>query len=171
MTKSPEEKLRLLLLLISGGIILATLVFIFGNSLLPPTASSEISNGVLNQITAVIGTESAFSQFVITYIRKIAHFSIFSLLAIETALFRFLLELPRRRTLFPTLFFGLAVAVTDEALQILSKRGSSVGDILIDFSGFLLWTLLLTPLYLLFYMLREKYRAYRQKANENDKEG
>ena len=43
-------------------------------------------------------------------------------------------------------FAGLAAAVTDEALQLLSNRGSQVQDVLLDFAGFvtglLLWALL-----------------------------
>lgn len=145
-----ENRLRRSLLFFTGFLIFATLLFIFGNSLLPQQESAEISNGLLDKITAVIGTESAFSQFLILYIRKIAHFSIFSLLAIETAFFRFFLPLSRRTTLFPALFFGLSVAVIDEALQLFSGRGSTVSDVLIDFSGFLFFTLLSTPLYHLF---------------------
>ena len=34
-------------------------------------------------------------------------------------------------------FAGLAVAVTDEALQLISNRGSQVQDVLLDFAGFL----------------------------------
>ena len=39
-------------------------------------------------------------------------------------------------------FAGLAAAVTDEALQLISNRGSQVQDVLLDFAGFLTGLLL-----------------------------
>ena len=38
---------------------------------------------------------------------------------------------------FNSLSAGLAAAVTDETIQIFSDRGSSVADVLLDFSGVL----------------------------------
>ena len=39
------------------------------------------------------------------------------------------------QSLFNCLFVGLSVAVLDETIQIFSNRGSSVLDVLLDFSG------------------------------------
>jgi VanZ family protein len=41
-------------------------------------------------------------------------------------------------TLVFSLTFGLFFAVVDETLQVLSRRGSSIIDVLIDFGGILL---------------------------------
>ena len=45
-----------------------------------------------------------------------------------------------------SLFAGLAVAVTDETIQIFSGRGSQVLDVVLDFSGALTGILLVSLL-------------------------
>ena len=67
--------------------------------------------------------------------RKAAHvFEFFVLALLVWALLRLL----ERKALLLTAVCGLAVAVADEGLQLLSGRGSRVSDVLIDFAGVLL---------------------------------
>lgn len=69
-------------------------------------------------------------------IRKYAHFTEFAALGILAALFALTygkLTMQRRVNI---LSFGLAVAVADESIQILSGRGPMVQDILLDFAGY-----------------------------------
>ncbi len=142
-----HTKARVVLMLFFSLWILSCLVFIFWNSLLPRDASASLSNGLLSKITAVIGTESALARFIIAYFRKIAHFLEFGFLAVPVAGLGTLLFDFRKSTGYG-LLFGLLTAVTDESLQILSARGSSTLDVLLDFSGYLVSTILFTLLFL-----------------------
>lgn len=59
------------------------------------------------------------------------------------------------------LSFSLAVAVTDEALQLISDRGSQVQDVLLDFCGVITGTLFSLLLFWLFRSTRQK-RKHRE---------
>lgn len=71
-------------------------------------------------------------------IRKLAHFSEFALLSVSLCLCFTLFQIRFRHFAIYVMFFGLLTAVTDEFLQKFTPgRGSSVSDVLIDFSGVL----------------------------------
>ncbi len=164
MTDARKTTLRRVLLGIDLVCILLMLLFIFGNSLLPKAESAAVSKTVLHKITSVIGTDNMLAVFLSLYIRKVAHFVEFSVLTVLVILCRLLLPVPYRKTLWPSLFFGLATAVTDEAIQFFTKRGSSVADVLLDFSAFLLWTLV-TAVSLVTVKTILAYRAKRKEAS------
>ena len=67
--------------------------------------------------------------------RKLAHFTEFGLLGVWFALFVIMRDRSRLQSIVNCLFFGLSAAVLDEALQLLSDRGSQVPDVLLDFAG------------------------------------
>ena len=133
--------------IILGLLVLLTLAFIWGNSLLPREESQEISRGLLAELCAVLENVGLhIDPQNDHWLRKLAHFGEFGLLGAELAL---LLCLNRRQSVqgfINCAFAGLAVAVTDEALQLISNRGSQVQDVLLDFAGFvtglLVWALL-----------------------------
>ena len=133
--------------IILGLLVFLTLAFIWGNSLLPREESQEISRGLLAELCAVLENVGLYIDPQNDHwLRKLAHFGEFGLLGTELGL---LLCLNRRQSVqgfVNCAFAGLAVAVTDEALQLISNRGSQVQDILLDFAGFLagllLWALL-----------------------------
>ena len=133
--------------IILGLLVLLTLAFIWGNSLLPRTESQEISRGLLAELCAALEHVGMhLDPQNDHWLRKLAHFGEFGMLGAELGL---LLCLNRRQSVQDFVncaFAGLAVAVTDEALQLISNRGSQVQDILLDFAGFLagllLWALL-----------------------------
>ena len=133
--------------IILGLLVLLTLAFIWGNSLLPREESQEISRGLLAELCAALETLGLhIDPQNDHWLRKLAHFGEFGLLGAELAL---LLCLNRRQSVqgfINCAFAGLAVAVTDEALQLISNRGSQVQDVLLDFAGFvtglLVWALL-----------------------------
>lgn len=121
-------------------LILLTIAFIFENSVRREQVSSERSTAVAEAITPIPRDEyekpSDWSAF-IQHIRKAAHAVEFFVLGIElSALFLFVLKkngLWQRS--WNALSILLAVAVTDESIQILSKRGPKVEDVLLDFCG------------------------------------
>ncbi len=129
--------------IILGLLVLLTLAFIWGNSLLPRTESQEISRGLLAELCAALEHVGMhLDPQNDHWLRKLAHFGEFGLLGTELGL---LLCLNRRQSVqgfVNCAFAGLAVAVTDEALQLISNRGSQVQDILLDFAGFLTGLLL-----------------------------
>ena len=143
MKASVRKRWNIILVLL----LALTLAFIWGNSLLPRTESQEISRGLLAELCAAlehvglhIDPENDH------WLRKLAHFGEFGLLGAELCALLFLNRRARPQGFINCAFAGLAVAVTDEALQLISHRGSQVQDVLLDFAGFvaglLLWALL-----------------------------
>ena len=129
--------------IILGLLVLLTLAFIWGNSLLPRTESQEISRGLLAELCAALEHVGLhIDPQNDHWLRKLAHFGEFGMLGAELGL---LLCLNRRQSVqgfVNCAFAGLAVAVTDEALQLIPNRGSQVQDVLLDFAGFLTGLLL-----------------------------
>lgn len=128
-------------------LLVLTLAFIWGNSLLPRTESQEISRGLLVELCAALEHVGLhLDPQNDHWLRKLAHFGEFGLLGAELCTLLFLNRRARPQGFVNCAFAGLAVAVTDEALQLISNRGSQVQDILLDFVGFLagllLWALL-----------------------------
>lgn len=120
-----------------------TLAFIWGNSLLPWTESQEISRGLLAELCAALETVGLhLDPQNDHWLRKMAHFGEFAVLGAELCALLFLNRRVRLQGFVNCAFAGLAVAVTDEALQLLSNRGSQVQDVLLDFAGFLTGLLL-----------------------------
>ena len=120
-----------------------TLAFIWGNSLLPRTESQEISRGLLAELCAALEHVGLhIDPQNDHWLRKLAHFGEFGLLGAELCTLLFLNRRARPQGFVNCAFAGLAVAVTDEALQLISNRGSQVQDVLLDFAGFLTGLLL-----------------------------
>lgn len=120
-------------------LIILTLAFIWGNSLLSKDASlrlSEIVRGWLNLLTAA-GEEEVVTSF---GIRKAAHVTEFAVLAV---LLRLRLDRTGKRGFFTTWGCAAAAGGIDETIQIFSQRGSQFTDVCIDACGALLGLLLL----------------------------
>lgn len=131
---TPVRKRRNLLL---GLLAALTLAFIWGNSLLGRAESQKLSQGLLAEFCAALENVGLhIDPENDHWLRKLAHFGEFGLLGAELGLLMFL----NRRQCFQGFvncaFMGLAAAVTDEALQLISNRGSRVQDVLLDFAGF-----------------------------------
>ena len=132
-----------------SGLLALTLLFIWGNSLLPREVSGAFSDavmGVMNRMAAGMGLgEDAFTVLVDTdgdgepepsshAVRKMAHVTEFAVLG---GLLWLRLEGAKHRSRM-TFLLGLSVAVTDETIQLFSHRGNQIGDVLIDAGGLLL---------------------------------
>lgn len=116
-----------------------TLYFIFGNSMDSREVSAEKSGlvqEVVNMAIEALGSEEAFTEHAI---RKMAHFLEFFALGIELTAMCMIWKQP----LVWAAFSGLLAALTDETIQIFSKRGSSAADVWLDFSGVVVGLLLL----------------------------
>ena len=122
--------------------ILATVIFIFVNSCMPPEVSANHSDKVGDIITSVIPEDTSFGKFLIDYLRKIAHFTEYGLLGIEIALYVCVFCKRRLRLAAASLTVPFFVGFIDESIQIASKRGPSISDVWIDIGGFITFTTL-----------------------------
>ena len=141
-----KNKKKILALLLALA-ILGTLAFIFSNSLKSSDDSSDQSSEITEAVKPIVDPSDKipFNLFE-HHIRKLAHFTEFCLLGFELFLLLSLFcDGYKGITLskyISTVFLTLVFALTDETIQILSDRGSSVTDVWIDFSGALTGTLI-----------------------------
>lgn len=123
---------------LSGLLTILLLLFIWGNSLQPASASDALSGGLFQHLQQfwmqVTGTDFPVSHHML---RKAGHFSEFLLLGFFSTFTGITADSHKRRAIFPVLYFGLLSAVLDETLQYFSPgRSPQVTDLLIDHSGF-----------------------------------
>jgi len=129
------------------ALVVLTLLFIWGNSLLPGDASGLESSFVLRLTGPVVPAlqralaELGYSCSQEYLVRKLAHFCEFALLG---ALMLALLTRPGLRLKpFLSAALCLASALLDEGIQYFSEgRGPSLRDVALDFSGALFGMLL-----------------------------
>lgn len=130
MSYRTKNSLTLLLTVL----IVLTLAFIWGNSLLDREQSTEVSMGLLDKIEpylALFGIEPEDDHI----LRKLAHFCEFGLLGLELASLVWLRLNLSLKSFFLAAAASLAVAVTDETLQYFTGRSCQLSDMLLDFSG------------------------------------
>lgn len=130
---SVKKKVCVTLLIL---LILLTLAFIWGNSLLNAETSSKASEEVHGALSGIF--DCVFGEGVVTtaVLRKLAHFGEFFILGAEVCLLSVCIFGLKLKPLSCFLSVGLFVAIIDELLQFISARGPAVTDVLIDFSGF-----------------------------------
>jgi VanZ family protein len=117
-------------------VIAVTVGFIFLQSTDSKEKSGEKSEKVQTVITEITHAETTKSELFFYQLRKSAHIAEYSALGIELALFILLVcGGPTLQRIINALSFGMAIGVADEAIQILSDRGSLVSDVLIDTAG------------------------------------
>lgn len=123
-------------------LVLATLIFIFVQSMLPPAQSAEESNKVGEIVGEIIPPETPVGNYVQINIRKIAHFVEFAILGAEVAFYVMIFErkLTRGLVVYPA---AMILAFFDESIQMFSGRGPAILDVWIDFSGFCASSLLI----------------------------
>ena len=129
-----SEKKRRVLSTVLICLCIATVAFIWGNSMLGSKASSNVSNSVLGALNPIIRRFGIVSRNDL-WLRKLAHFTEFAALGAELL---FLAAVRRRLGLQAasnSAFAALLVALTDETIQLISGRNSQVLDVLLDFSG------------------------------------
>ena len=149
---SVKKKVCVTLLIL---LILLTLAFIWGNSLLNAETSSKASEEVHGALSGVF--DLIFGKDVVTtaVLRKLAHFGEFLLLGAEVCLLSVCIFGLKIKPLSCFLSVGLFVAIIDELLQFISARGPAVTDVLIDFSGFFTAYLFFALFYLINYLSKD----------------
>ena len=129
-----SEKKRRVLSTVLICLCIATVAFIWGNSMLGSKASSNVSNSMLGALDPIIRRFGIVSKDDL-WLRKLAHFTEFAALGAELL---FLAAVRRRLGLQAAsncAFTALLTALTDETIQLISGRNSQVLDVLLDFSG------------------------------------
>ena len=140
------------------AITLATIVFIWSNSLQSVPESQAKSLGVRAQIKPCLGVFVGQGNVTDNLVRKLAHFVEYSALGCELAL---LLALKKRVSWQPIMnsaFAAMVVALTDETIQIFTGRGSQVQDVWLDFAGACAGILFVLLIRLLITALRRKHK-------------
>ena len=135
-------KKRKVLSIILIVLITATVAFIWSNSMRTKTQSAEQSGTSYSFFKVIL--DFIFGEGVITHdvFRKLAHGIEFFVLGLELNLLLITVKGFAIKRVWMPLVSGLFVAVMDECIQILAKRGASVIDVLIDFGGVLTATLI-----------------------------
>lgn len=109
------------------------LTLIYGQSMLPPQESGALSGSLVMYLKPILDPFDWFRPEEFHYfIRKAGHFTEYTLFSLFFALFCEMADWKNR--IFP-LFVCLLVAVSDEFLQSFTGRGSSVRDVVLDYSG------------------------------------
>ena len=147
MSAARKRKINFFLALL----LVLTLCFIWGNSLLDREDSAEVSGDLMDRFGALfrlLGLDTEDDR----WLRKTAHFSEFSVLGAELAALFFLNRGRSLQSGANAAFAALLTALSDEGMQYLSLRAPEVKDVALDFSGALFGILLITLLW------REKTR-------------
>ena len=139
------------------AITLATIVFIWSNSLQSVPESQAKSLGVRAQIKPCLGVFVGQGNVTDNLVRKLAHFVEYSALGCELALLLALLKRRRWQSVVNCAFAVLTVALTDETIQIFTGRGSQVQDVWLDFVGSCTGILLVLLIRLLITVTRRKH--------------
>lgn len=147
-SREKYRKIRILLRVL----IVVSIIFAWGHSLLPAEESSEESGFVLELLKPILSVFLPEDLITGLFIRKLAHFCEYAIMGLEMAAYTALII--RKRIVFTkesekadrkeilklsinTLFCGLAVAFIDETIQIFSPgRGPEIADVWLDMSGF-----------------------------------
>ena len=120
--------------LVLSVLLVLTLAFIWGNSLLSREESAEVSGNVMElfgDLFELLGLNTEDDH----WLRKTTHFVEFGVLGCELALLFFL---NRGRRISSAALAGsaaLASALVDEGLQIISHRAPELRDVALDFTG------------------------------------
>lgn len=119
-------------------LLVLLLVFIWGNSCLPVSMSSQESGRFLRLVRPLL--EVFFGQGNVTHhlVRKLAHFTEFTALGVVMGLLTHLGKPVRIRSMVFALVMGLLAAFADESIQMLSDRGDQISDVWLDFGGVIL---------------------------------
>ena len=131
-----KTKIGILCLLVATAIIS---IFIFANSLDDVQESYEKSDVVTNAVQSIVNEQNESNWNLSKLIRKSAHLFEFALLGITVTFCLYLIKRCYSKRFYSFgCFYVLAIAVIDEFIQSFSDRTSSVGDVLLDFCGFII---------------------------------
>ncbi len=136
MLRKKRSPLRIVLFILNSLLVIALLCFIWGNSLLNRTQSSQESLAVLELLRPFLERFLDPSHVTEHLVRKLAHFTEFCALGFLSTTWRGQLGKRRPTPILLNALFGLGCALIDEGIQIFSDRGNQLSDVLLDYCGF-----------------------------------
>ena len=142
-------------------LMIATLAFIFIQSMLSPETSSAESDAAGDIIAEIIPPETPPGEYVQNNLRKIGHFVEFAILGLEVTLY-VILFLRRIPYAVGALVLSPLVALFDETIQIFSGRGPMISDVWIDVLGFVSST---AVVYAIFFVFTAIQKGRKQRKN------
>ena len=146
-------------------LLLATLAFIWGNSMTPGTESHEMSGGILQWISRFLNLSASSEEILHLLIRKAAHFCEFALLGLLLTWRVGMTGRSGANLCCPALLGGLLAACMDETIQIFSEgRSSSLLDVWLDTCGVLAGMAVLLIGYHLIRNKKLKNKFWRHKS-------
>ena len=157
-----QVKCKNVLKLILIILILATLSFIFVQSMIPREESGKQSDAVGDIVADIVPPETKPGAFLQINIRKVAHFIEFALLGAEVSLY-VLLFMRRGIFVYLSLLIAPLPALVDETVQIYSGRGPSMKDVMIDSAGFLSAAVIFYTVYAVACKIRKNVNKNSQK--------
>lgn len=120
-------------------ITIATLCFIWGNSMLPKSVSSGESGFVMKLISPILEIFVGKGNVTEHLVRKLAHFTEYSVLGVELALIFGIIKRKERKSVwcnYPMIIMhAVTLSFIDETIQIFSGRGPAIVDMWIDTVG------------------------------------
>ena len=127
--------------------------------------SSNLSRAVITKIADILNVKEenkkVFLEIGEKIIRKLAHFSIYTLLGIWSISFLYTFNIKLKYQIIITSIWGFLYAVTDEFHQMFSNgRHASIDDVVIDTIGVIFGLLLV----LLIFKIREKLNNGKTKT-------
>jgi VanZ family protein len=158
---NPIFIIRILLI----SLIVCTLAFIFGQSMLSVEESTENSDAVGGFIAEILPPDTPVGSYVQNNIRKIAHFTEFFILGCEMSVYILLFH-RRKLPIISAYFIALTTALIDETIQIFSGRGPEISDVWIDFFGFASsHTLIISVCFLAFFIRKHINKLSAENGN------
>lgn len=141
-------------------LLVLLLCFIWGNSMLPASSSSALSQWVKDVVNALFGQlDTDITVTSHSTLRKFAHATEFAMLGIVIA---GLLEWNFKKNCHLFLLAGILVAFFDETIQLFVEgRAAQVSDVWIDLGGFFFGGLLA-------FALGSLWRRWHTKNNDNN---
>ena len=125
--------------------------FIFFNSLQVQEESAQASGfftAIAMRMLGIVGLGDIDMETLSHIVRKIAHFAEFFIQGVLLLLFAVCITQKYRTAVVHVLFAGLLTACCDEFIQLfIDGRGSSVGDVFIDFGGTVCAVILILALF------------------------
>ena len=133
-----KNRKRLIARVILTVLTVTAVAAIFYNSSRSAVESTEQSSPLTDWINSILATFPIPFSVTETFIRKLAHFSEYTVLGLLLNVTVYLYRSDRKKTLLTALPIGAAVAVCDELIQLFpAGRSCEVKDMLIDFCGVL----------------------------------
>ncbi len=118
-------------------LMLATVIYIFSNSMVPAEESAVQSDTVRDTADKIIPDSVPVKPSILDNIRKLAHFVEFGVLGIEVAIYVIFYEKKRLYVSLPASFaVPFLFGFIDESIQALTSRGPEITDVWIDALGF-----------------------------------